>query len=329
MAPMQPRADSGHSPNLIAARELTIDEHHAGQRIDNFLLSCLKGLPRTRIYRILRRGEVRVNKGRIRQHYRLKCGDVVRIPPLRLTQPAPSRGPDAALCERVEGCILFEDGGLIVIDKPSGVAVHGGSGLSHGIIEALRAARGERQYLELVHRLDRDTSGCLMIAKRRAVLTALHAAFRDGKVRKRYQVLLKGHWRGPAREVETGLLRNTLRSGERLVRVDASGKTGRTRFVPRRPGNKASLMEALPFTGRTHQIRVHAASAGHPVAGDPKYGEREFNRYMRGHGLRRLFLHAASLRFENPGDDAMVTVEAPLPAELLGVLTSLGLHSGR
>ncbi len=328
MAAMQTRAHSGHSPNLIAARELTIDEHHAGQRIDNFLMSCLKGLPRTRIYRILRRGEVRVNKGRIRQHYRLKSGDVVRIPPLRLTRPVPSRGADAALCERVEACILFEDRGLIVVDKPSGIAVHGGSGLSHGIIEALRAARGERHYLELVHRLDRDTSGCLMIAKRRPVLTGLHAAFRDGKVRKRYQVLLKGHWRGPARVIETGLLRNALRSGERVVRVDAAGKTGRTRFVPRALGNQASLMEALPFTGRTHQIRVHAASAGHPVAGDPKYGERDFNRTMRGHGLRRLFLHAASLSFENPGGGAMLAVEAPLPVELLDVLASLGLRDG-
>jgi 23S rRNA pseudouridine955/2504/2580 synthase len=329
MAPMQTRPDSGHSPNLTAARELTIDEHHAGQRIDNFLISCLKGLPRTRIYRILRRGEVRVNKGRIRQHYRLKSGDVVRIPPVRLAQPAPSRGPAPALRERVEECILFEDRGLIVLDKPSGIAVHGGSGSSHGIIEAMRAARGERHYLELVHRLDRDTSGCLMIAKRRPVLTALHAAFRHGKVKKRYQVLLKGHWRGRARDVETGLLRNTLRSGERLVRVDESGKVGRTRFVPRTPGEQASLMEALPFSGRTHQIRVHAASTGHPVAGDSKYGDREFNRHMRDHGLRRLFLHAVSLSFENPGDAAMLTVEAPLPAELLGVLTSLGLAGGR
>jgi 23S rRNA pseudouridine955/2504/2580 synthase len=168
-----------------------------------------------------------------------------------------------------------------------------------------------------------------MIAKRRPVLTGLHAAFRDGKVRKRYQVLLKGHWGGGARGIETGLIRNALRSGERLVRVDESGKTGRTRFVPRIPGKKASLMEALPFTGRTHQIRVHAASAGHPVAGDPKYGERDFNRYMRDHGLRRLFLHAAILRFENPGDGTMLTVEAPLPAELLGVLTSLDLGGGR
>lgn len=328
MAPMQTRADSGHLPKKIAARELTIDEHHAGQRIDNFLISCLKGLPRTRIYSILRRGEVRVNKGRIRQHYRLKSGDVVRIPPLRLSQPGPCGGTDPSVGERIEASILFEDRGLIVLDKPSGLAVHGGSGLSHGVIEALRASRGERDYLELVHRLDRDTSGCLLIAKRRPVLTGLHAAFRDGSVRKRYQVLVKGHWHGPARVIETGLLRNALRSGERLVRVDASGKTGRTRFVPTTPGAKASLMQALPFTGRTHQIRVHAASAGHPVAGDPKYGERDFNRYMREHGLRRLFLHAASLSFENPGDGAKLTVDAPLPMELRDVLAKLGLGRG-
>jgi 23S rRNA pseudouridine955/2504/2580 synthase len=325
---MQTRPDSGHSSNLTVVRELTIDEHHAGQRIDNFLISCLKGLPRTRIYRILRRGEVRVNKGRIRQHYRLKSGDVVRIPPLRLAQSAPPREPTARLRELVERRILFEDRGLIVLDKPSGVAVHGGSGRRHGIIEALRAARGEGHYLELVHRLDRDTSGCLMIAKRRPVLTALHAAFRRGKVRKRYLVLVKGHWRGGAREVEAGLRRNVLRSGERLVGVDASGKAGRTRFVPRAPGETASLMEAVPFTGRTHQIRVHAASTGHPVAGDAKYGERAFNRRMRGHGLGRLFLHAASLGFENPGEPGLSSVAAPLPAELLEVLASLGLDGG-
>jgi 23S rRNA pseudouridine955/2504/2580 synthase len=209
------------------------------------------------------------------------------------------------------------------------MAVHGGSGLSHGVIEALRAARGERHYLELVHRLDRDTSGCLMIAKRRPVLTALHAALRHAKVGKRYLVLVKGHWQDGTRDVESGLLRNVLRSGERLVRVDASGKIGRTRFVPRALGAHASLMEARPFTGRTHQIRVHAASAGHPVAGDAKYGERAFNQRMRDHGLHRLFLHAASLDFENPGDGARIKVEAPLPAPLLAVLASLKLDAER
>lgn len=325
---MQTRTDSGRAPSQTTARELTIDEHHAGQRIDNFLMARLKGLPRTRIYRILRKGEVRVNKGRIRQHYRLKHGDVVRIPPLRLSPPAAPQEPAAALRERIEACILFEDRGLIVLDKPSGIAVHGGSGRSHGIIEALRAARGERHYLELVHRLDKETSGCLMIAKRRSVLTALHGALREGKVRKRYLVLVQGRWRGGARDVDAALRRNVLRSGERVVRVDASGKAGRTRFVPLASGQAATLLEALPFTGRTHQIRVHAAAAGHAVAGDAKYGDRDFNRRMREQGLRRLFLHAASLGFVNPGDRARVTVEAPLPPDLARVLANLGLDEG-
>lgn len=322
---MQPRTDSGHSPNLTVAREVIIDEHHAGQRIDNFLISCLKGLPRTRIYRILRRGEVRVNKGRIRQHYRLKSGDVVRIPPVRLgVAPQPPVAPQS-LQALVEERILFEDGGLIVLDKPSGVAVHGGSGRSHGVIEALRAARGPHQYLELVHRLDRDTSGCLMIAKRRPVLTALHAAFRQRRVKKRYLVLVMGRWRGGPRDVEAGLVRNVLRSGERMVGVDAAGKAGRTRFVPVSPGATASLMEALPFTGRTHQIRVHATCVGHPVAGDVKYGDKAFNRRMRQQGLRRLFLHAAGLRFHNPADDTPLRIEAPLPPELLVPIQRLSL----
>jgi 23S rRNA pseudouridine955/2504/2580 synthase len=322
---MQTRADRGHSPSLTAAHELTIDERHAGQRIDNFLIANLKGLPRTRIYRILRRGEVRVNKGRIRQHYRLKSGDVVRIPPMHLAHTASPGPPAPALSERIDKCILYEDQGLMVLDKPSGVAVHGGSGSSHGVIEVLRAARGTHDYLELGHRLDKDTSGCLIIAKKRSVLTALHAAFRHGKVRKRYLLLVKDRWCGAAREVESGLLRNVLSSGERMVRVDASGKIGRTRFVPRAPGDTASLVEAIPFTGRTHQIRVHAASEGHPVAGDLKYGDRAFNQRMRAHGLRRLFLHAVSLDFDNPASGAAIRVEAPLPAELRTVLARLGL----
>jgi len=307
-----------------AARELVIDEHHAGQRIDNFLLARLKGLPRTRIYRILRRGEVRVNKGRIRQHYRLKSGDVVRIPPVRLDS-SPSRPAPQALKSLVEGRIVYEDRGLIVIDKPSGVAVHGGSGRSHGVIEALREARGAREPLELVHRLDRDTSGCLLIAKRRSVLTALHAAFRRRAVKKRYLVLVAGRWRGGARSADAALQKNVLRSGERVVGVDPDGKAGHTRFVPLAAGAIASLVRAVPFTGRTHQIRVHAASLGHPVAGDPKYGDKAFNRRMRERGLRRLFLHASELRFENPSDGAPLVVRAPLPEELRAVLERLEL----
>lgn len=322
---MQTGTDSGHREKRSVARELVIDEHHAGQRIDNFLISCLKGLPRTRIYRILRRGEVRVNKGRIRQHYRLKSGDIVRIPPVRIAESQPLRAASPSLQTLVSESILFEDDGLIVLDKPSGVAVHGGSGRSHGIIEALRASRGAHQYLELVHRLDRETSGCLIVAKRRGVLTALHGAFRQRTVEKRYLVLVKGRWSGATREVDAGLTRSVLRSGERVVGVDAAGKAGRTRFVPVSVGPVASLLEALPFTGRTHQIRVHAASLGHPVAGDSKYGERTFNQRMRRQGLRRLFLHAAGLCVENPGDGKQLRIEAPLPAELVTSLEQLGL----
>jgi len=322
---MQTGTDSGHPQSRSVAHELIIDEHHAGQRIDNFLISRLKGLPRTRIYRILRRGEVRVNKGRIRQHYRLKPGDVVRIPPLRMTQTQARRAASPSLQTLVAHSILFEDDGLIVLDKPSGVAVHGGSGRSHGVIEALRAARGAHQYLELVHRLDRETSGCLMVAKRRPVLTGLHRAFRERAVHKRYLVLVKGRWSGGPREVDAGLTRSVLRSGERVVGVDAHGRRGRTRFIPVSVGPVASLLEALPHTGRTHQIRVHAASLGHPVAGDSKYGERVFNQRLRRQGLRRLFLHAAGLAFENPGTGTRLRVEAPLPAELAVTLAELGL----
>ena len=313
-----------------SAHELTVDEDHAGQRIDNFLISRLKGLPRTRIYRILRRGEVRVNKGRIRQHYRLKPGDVVRIPPLRLDPGWEPKSPGASLLDRVEQCVLYEDRGLIVVDKPSGISVHGGSGHSHGIIEALRAGRAKERSLELVHRLDRDTSGCLLIAKRRAVLRALHSAFRGGDVEKRYQVLVKGPWRGGERVVRASLRKNRMRSGERVVKVDDEGKLARTRFSPLAVGPEASLLEAEPLTGRTHQIRVHATSVGHPVAGDVKYGERDFNRGLRARGLKRMFLHAASLRLENPSaGGGTLLVEAPLPEELETVLARLGLDDER
>jgi 23S rRNA pseudouridine955/2504/2580 synthase len=307
------------------AHELTIDEHHAGQRIDNFLITRLKGLPRTRIYRILRRGEVRVNKGRIRQHYRLKPGDVVRIPPLVLEPRARPETPASSLLELMEERVVYEDRGLIALDKPSGIAVHGGSGRSYGIIEAMRAARPGDRALELVHRLDRDTSGCLLLAKRRAVLKALHDAFRRGQVDKRYLVLVKGRWRGGPRSASASLRKNQSRSGERVVKVDSAGKLAETRFVPLAVGPEASLLEARPVTGRTHQIRVHAATLGHPVAGDPKYGERDFNRQLRKHGLRRLFLHAASLRLENPTTKTTLQMEAPVPEDLQAALACLGL----
>jgi 23S rRNA pseudouridine955/2504/2580 synthase len=312
-------------PDRLPAREFLIDERHAGQRIDNFLSTCLKGLPRARIYRILRRGEVRVNKGRIRQHYRLRAGDVVRVPPVRLAEPATPRPVPEGLRERIEDTVLYEHAGLLVLDKPAGMAVHGGSGVSHGVIETLRAARPGARMLELVHRLDRETSGCLMIASRRAVLTGLHDALRAGEVDKRYVALLVGRWKGGARRVDLPLEKNQLRSGERVVRADAGGKRSITLLEPLAVGERFTLVRARPLTGRTHQIRVHAAAIGMPIAGDAKYGDRARDAAVRALGLGRLFLHASSLRLRHPADGIRVRVDAPLPGSLGALLVELGL----
>ncbi len=297
----------------------------AGQRVDNYLLGRLKGAPRNLIYRILRRGEVRVNKGRIRPDYRLRAGDVVRIPPVRLdARPAPARPADAVL-ERLSHAILHEDPRLLILNKPSGLAVHGGSGLRYGVIEGLRALRPEARYLELVHRLDRETSGCLIIAKRRSTLRILHDLLRQNRIDKRYLALVRGRWEGGTRTVDAPLRKNVLRSGERIVRVDPAGKPSRSVFRPLAAGEPASLVEVRLETGRTHQIRVHAAHIGHPLAGDEKYGDARFNRQMREQGLQRLFLHAHSLRIPLPGEKPLV-VRAPLDDELLTLLDRLALE---
>lgn len=303
---------------------LEVDEQSEGQRIDNYLINHLKGVPKSFIYRILRRGEVRVNKGRIKPDYRLQSGDIVRVPPLRRPELVPAPMPGRRLIERIDQSVLYEDPGLLVINKPAGVAVHGGSGVDHGIIEALRVARPEATGLELVHRLDRETSGCLMIAKKRSVLRALHALLREeGGVDKRYLALLKGRWRGGDRCVTASLKKNVLSSGERVVRVDKEGKASETVFRPLRRYATATLVEAAPLTGRTHQIRVHADHMGQPIAGDEKYGDEAFNAIMRERGLKRLFLHAASLRFTLPDREAPLEVHAPLDADLERLLTVL------
>jgi len=286
----------------------------------------LKGVPRALIYRILRRGEVRANKGRIRPDYRLQMGDVVRIPPVRYTEAVPDT-PDPRSLGSIRDAVIFENAGLLVLNKPSGMAVHGGSGQRYGVIEALRALRPEAPYLELVHRLDRETSGCLIIAKKRSVLRALHEGLRQHRLDKRYLLLVGGQWRGGARRVEMELRKNTLRSGERMVRQDPAGKPSVTRLRPLAVTPTASLLEARTITGRTHQIRVHAAALGHPVAGDDKYGDREFNRKMRRLGLGRLFLHAASLQFQFEGPLDPLRVTAPLPRELMRVLEGVGIRS--
>lgn len=291
---------------------LEIGPEAAGQRIDNFLRTQLKGVPKTLIYRILRKGEVRVNKGRIKPEYKLQAGDLVRVPPLRLAErdePAPLA---QGLLERLEAAIVHEDKALILLNKPAGIAVHGGSGLSYGVIEALRQLRPEARDLELVHRLDRDTSGLLMIAKKRGMLRHLHEALRGDGVDKRYLALVRGFWPSARKQVSAPLQKNTLRSGERMVEVDEEGREALTLFrVLRRFGDFATLVEAKPVTGRTHQIRVHARHAGHPIAGDAKYGDEEFTREIRALGGKRLFLHAYSLVVPLP-EGGELRLEAPV-----------------
>jgi 23S rRNA pseudouridine955/2504/2580 synthase len=315
---------SGSRPSVEL---LQISEDAAGQRLDNFLLARLKGVPKSHIYRLLRKGEVRVNKGRAKPEYRLEAGDVVRLPPVRRPEPGstPARGRSAGV--RLESRIIHEDDRLIVLDKPSGIAVHGGSGLSHGVIEALRAARPEAPYLELVHRLDRETSGCLLIAKRRSMLRALHELLREGRVEKRYLALVKGRWELGQVRLEDRL-RKSIRGGERMVTVDESGKTAASIFRPVEIGSAASLLEVRIMTGRTHQIRVQAAEAGHPLAGDERYGDREYNRKMKALGLDRLFLHAASVGWEDPVSGEWRMFSAPLPDDLGEVLSRLDVHHG-
>lgn len=306
-----------------AVQMLVVAPELAGQRIDNYLRNQLKGVPKTLIYRILRKGEVRVNKGRIKPEYKLQAGDVVRVPPLRLAEPDAPAPVAAGILERLEAAIVFEDKALIVLDKPAGIAVHGGSGLSFGVIEALRQLRPEAKELELVHRLDRDTSGLLMVAKKRSMLRHLHQALRGEGVDKRYLALVCGRWESGRRQVSAPLLKNTLRSGERMVEVDAEGKEALTLFrVVRRFGDRATLVEASPVTGRTHQIRVHARHAGHPIAGDAKYGNDEFSREIRELGGKRLFLHAHRLRVPLP-DGGELQLEAPVDEAWAAVLERL------
>lgn len=294
-----------------------------GQRIDNYLITKLKGVPKSRIYRILRKGEVRVNKGRIKPEYRLKAGDQVRIPPLRMEEKPVAPTPPPGQIARLEAAILFEDKGLIIINKPCGLAVHGGSGLSFGLIEVLRASRPTAPYLELVHRLDRDTSGLLLVAKKRSYLRNLHDQLRGDGVRKHYRALLCGHWDLGKHHENAPLQKNTLSSGERMVYVDEKGKQAHTLFKPVSRFKNASYMEVELFTGRTHQIRVHAAHSGHPVAGDDKYGNHDCNRDLKKYGLKRMFLHAYRLEFTHPGTEQPMDVIAPLDNELTAVLDAL------
>ncbi|MBI1421856.1 MAG: 23S rRNA pseudouridine(955/2504/2580) synthase RluC [Gammaproteobacteria bacterium] len=305
---------------------VTVAPDQGGQRIDNFLLRHLKGVPKTLIYRILRKGEVRVNKGRIKPDYRVQAGDEIRIPPIRRSLDE-KRPPSNRSVDVLSDRILYEDERLIIVNKPAGMAVHGGSGVSHGIIETMRHWRQDLHYLELVHRLDRETSGCLVLAKKRSALRQLHELLREGQVEKRYLALVKGPWSHGRQRVELALQKNVLRSGERMVNVDEEGKVAVSTFIPLAVGKQASLMEIHIETGRTHQIRVHAAHLDHPIAGDDKYGDKEFNRQMQAAGLTRLFLHARSLAFTLMEPHKDIAVNAPLDKELTQLLDKLGLQT--
>ena len=293
------------------AKWLEVGEESEAQRIDNFLLRELKGVPKSHVYRVLRSGEVRVNSGRVKPDYRLQRGDRVRIPPVRVSErsvrPRPSEFP-----------VAFEDAAILVIDKPAGVAVHGGSGVSFGVIESLRAARPQTKLLELAHRLDRDTSGLLIVAKKRAALVELHRMLREGEVQKTYLAVVRGALAKKTLELRESLHKYVSASGERRVSVHEEGRAALTRVKKLRSSNEFSLLEVELLTGRTHQIRVHLAHAGHPIIGDDKYGDFALNHKLK----QRLLLHAARLAFKHPVSGEAVKLESPLPAEMKAFVTA-------
>lgn len=285
-------------------QHLTIEPHQAGQRIDNFLTSQLKGLPKSRLYRALRSGEVRVNKKRVSPDYRLQADDLIRVPPLRLATPKTPVLASENFAELLEKSVIFENKEIIIVNKPSGVAAHGGSGIRLGLIEAFRQLRPQAKFLELAHRLDRDTTGCIVLAKKPSVLKELHRLLKEGQVKKTYWALVENAWQGNAREVDAPLLKNQLLSGERIVKINKDGKPAQTLFKPLQVFSKASLIEAMPKTGRTHQIRVHAAHLGHAILGDDKYGDSKAAKTL---SVKHLLLHAQSLRFELDGQTIEVS----------------------
>ncbi|QBI04830.1 23S rRNA pseudouridine(955/2504/2580) synthase RluC [Pseudoduganella albidiflava] len=318
--PRQSEAQSSPQTVLPQAQFVTIGEEEAGQRIDNYLLRICKGVPKSHVYRILRSGEVRVNKGRIDQLYRLVAGDVVRIPPVRIAEKPDNAAPAA------EFPVIYEDAHLLVIDKPAGVAVHGGSGVSFGVIEQLRASRPDAKFLELVHRLDRETSGLLLLAKKRSALTSLHEQMRDGETDKRYLALATGDWKNKRQHVKAPLHKYTTGDGERRVAVMETGMPSHTVFSLLRKYREFALLEAELKTGRTHQIRVHLQSTGFPIAGDDKYGDFALNKALqkRAVPLKRMFLHAHQITFRHPESGKIMTLNAPLAPECEKFLVSLG-----
>jgi len=324
----EPSPPQSEPQGRTSVQHLEVSAEEAGQRLDNYVHRRLAGVPRSRIYRLIRKGEVRVNGRRAAPERRLEARDRIRLPPVRMPPAGEPPRPGAALCAEAARAIIYEDERLLVLDKPAGMAVHGGSGVSFGVIEALRALR-PHQTLELAHRLDRDTSGCLMVACHAPTLRTLHALLREGTVEKRYLALVRGRWQLGAKRIDVPLRTDTRVAGERTVRASASGKAAVSEFRPIQFfGRTATLMEVTLRTGRTHQIRVHAQHAGHPVAGDEKYGDPAFNAEMSAFGLKRMFLHAHSLSFAWP-QGGEFSVNAPLPQELAALLEALATAGPR
>ena len=294
-------------------QNIEINANHHDQRLDNFLIGHLKGLPKSLVYKLLRSGQVRVNKGRKKPDYRIQTGDLVRIPPITVQEQTHDDVAPKFLLDQVQNAILFEDEHLLALNKPVGLAVHSGSNIRFGAVEILRQLRPDAEMLELVHRLDRDTSGVLIFAKNRPTLMRLHDLFRtEHQLQKTYKAILVGRWQGGERLVDVPLQKNTMQGGERMVVVDEDGKDSRSLFIPQAYYPHATLAEIQLHTGRTHQIRVHAAHQQHPVAGDSKYGDAAFNRYLKEHGLKRMFLHAWQLRFKL---DKAYNITAPVDAD--------------
>lgn len=312
------RKETSHTPPVPAVRLIQVGPEHEGQRLDNFLFRLCKGVPKSHIYKAIRDGQVRVNKGRIQVEHRLVAGDMVRVPPLRLPAPGAARPVPPG-----EFPIVFEDDAMLVIDKPAGIAVHGGSGVAFGVIERLRAARPDAPMLELVHRLDRETSGLLMVAKKRNALLALHGMLREGEGSKRYYALVGGDWVNDRQHIKLPLIKWTTQSGERRVRVDETGQLAHTIVTLKHRYGKFSLLEAELRTGRTHQIRVHLAASGFPIAGDDKYGDDALRLSLARQGFNRMFLHAHHLTLAHPLTGETLELEAPLPEACVRLLNTL------
>lgn len=317
---MQPKSPDDGTGIRTPVRKLRVDPDDAGQRIDNFLKRTLPGVPKGRIYRMLRKGEVRVNGGRIRAEYKLAAGDELRIPPI--TVRPQSESPAPGLVRGLENQIVFEDKSLIVVDKPSGLAVHGGSGISHGVVELIRAARPACKDVALAHRIDRETSGCLVLTKKRSALRRVHELFREGRVEKNYLTLVKGDWQYGERIIDQPLLVTNREGGERHVILSSKGKHAETRVRLSRRYDSSCLVQCQPKTGRTHQIRVHLAAAGHPILGDSRYGDAGENQRAAKAGLKRLFLHAQSISFPDESGNEL-HFAAPLSDELQNYLSTL------